>query len=354
MAVKNKNKLTYAAMSKELDAQPLRKIYVLLGQEEFLITYLRNKLYSKALAPGFESMDAVIYDLDNKISNLNRENLLADISTPSFMSPYKLVHIKQSGIFKRALNDEALAEWSEIVERVGEGTILLFEERQEGDDRAVRLDHKLLRLIEEQGGAVVRLDQQTERELLSWISAQMKFHNLNITNEAALSLVSRFDSSMSMIQQALNVIFLYAESKDLESIDLHTVDLLCRPDLSGRIFDLTDALAAGNTDRSLDYLDRLFDRGEAPLGILTMISNLFRRLLIAKELENPSAIIDSGITSSSYYASKLLQQARSFSLEQLEEMVEACFQTDLQIKTGEMQDRSALVVLLIQLSNTKK
>ncbi|HZJ91010.1 MAG TPA: hypothetical protein VFC89_05045, partial [Oscillospiraceae bacterium] len=100
------------------------------------------------------------------------------------------------------------------------------------------------------------------------------------------------------------------------------------------------------------YLDRLLDRREAPLAILAMISNLFRRLLIAKELKNAAAIIDSGITSSSFYANKLLQQARSFSLEQLEEIVEACFQCDLQIKTGEMKEQDALVVLLIQMSNT--
>lgn len=353
MVVKKKNKLTYAALTRELDARPLRNIYVLLGPEEYLIAYLRDKIYAKALTPGCEAMDAVIFDLDNKVSNLKRDDLLADIATPAFMSPYKLVHIKQSALFKRALSSDVLAEWGEIVEGVCEGTVLLFEERQDVGDRVVRLDHKLLRLIEDLGGAVVRLDLQSEQELLNWISAQTKFHKLNITNEAALSLISRYDSSMSMIQQGLNVIFLYAENQDLKSIDLDTVDFLCRPDLSGKIFDLTDALAAGNTDRALEYLDRLLERREAPLGILVMISNLFRRLLIAKELKNSSAIIQSGVTASSFYANKLLQQARPFSLEQLEEMVEACFQCDLLIKTGEMQDRDALVVLLIQLSNSK-
>ncbi len=352
MAVKKK-KLTYAALSKELDAEPLRKIYVLLGHEEYLISYLRDKIYAQALAPGCETMDAVVYDPD-KTSSLNLENLVADISTPAFLSPYKLVHIKGSKLFQRALSADTLVEWTKIVEHVGEGTVLLFEERQDSEDRAVRLDHKLLRLIEEHDGAVVRLDRQGENELLKWISAQCKFRELNITQEAALSLISRFDSSMSMIQQGLDVIFLYVESRNLQSIDLDTVDFLCRPDLSGRVFDLTDALADGNVDRALDYLERLLDRREAPLGILAMISNLSRRLLIAKELKNSSAIIQSGVTTSSYYANKLLQQARSFSLEQLEAMVEACFHCDLLIKTGEMQDRDALLVLIIQLSSLNR
>ena len=350
MAVKNK--LTYAALTRELETSPLRKMYVLLGQEDYLISYLRGKIYARALAPGCEMMDAVVYDLDRKVSNLNWENLQADLVTPAFMSPYKLVHIKQSGVFSRTLNSDALAEWRGILERVGEGTVLLFEERQEADERAVRPDHKLLRMIEELEGAVIRLDLQTERELLTWISAQVKFNQLNITHEAALSLISRYDSSMSMIQQALNIIFLYAQNQELESIDLDLVDLLCRQDLSGTVFDLTDALAAGNTDRALAYLDRLLDRGEAPLAILAMISNLFRRLLIAKELNHPAAVIDSGITTSSFYANKLLQQARSFSLEQLEAIVEACFQCDLLIKTGEMKEYDALVVLFIQMSKT--
>ncbi len=350
MAVKKK--MTYAALSKELESSALRKIYVLMGHEEYLISYLRGKIYAQALAPGCESMDAVIYDLDKKASNLNRENLLADIATPAFMSPYKLVHIKQSGVFNRALGNDALAEWTGILERVGEGTVLLFEERQGEDERVIRFDHKLLSVIEGFNGAVVRLDLQSESELLNWIGAQISFNKLNITKEAALSLISRYDSSMSMIQQALNIIFLYAQNQELSSIDLELVDFLCRQDLSGTIFDLTDALATGNIDRALDYLDRLLDRREAPLAILAMISNLFRRFLIAKELKNAAAIIDSGITSSSFYANKLLQQARSFSLEQLEEIVEACFQCDLQIKTGEMKEQDALVVLLIQMSNT--
>ena len=350
MAVKKK--MTYAGLTKELETLPLRKLYVLLGHEDYLISFLRGKIYGQALTAGCEMMDAVVYDLDKKMSNLNWENLQADLATPSFMSPYKLVHIKQSGLFNRALASDTLAEWRGILESVGEGTVLLFEERQEADERAVRLDHKLLHLIEELDGAVVRLDLQSEQELLNWIGAQFKFNKLNITHEAALSLISRYESSMSMIQQALNIIFLYAQNKELESIDLDTVDFLCRQDLSGTIFDLTDALAAGNTDRALDYLDRLLDRREAPLAILAMISNLFRRLLMAKELNNPGAVIDSGITKSSFYANKLLRQARSFSLEQLEEIVEACFQSDLLIKTGEMKEYDALVVLFIQMSNT--
>lgn len=353
MAIKKRNKLTYAALSKELDAQPLRKIYVLLGEEQYLISYLRDKIYEKALAPGCKTMDSVVYDLENKAANLNQDDLIADIATPAFMSPYKLVHIKQSALFKRALDSDSLAEWEAIIQGVGEGTVLLFEERQEKGERAERHDHKLLRFIKEQEGAVIRLELQTEQELLSWIGAQIKFHQLKITNEAALSLISRYESSMSMIQQGLDVILLYAENQNLKSISLDIVDFVCRPDLSGRIFDLTDALAAHNVDRALEFLDRLLDRRESPLGILAMISNLFRRLLVAKEMNSSSEIIQSGITTSSFYANKLLRQSRPFSLEQLEAMIEACFQCDLRIKTGEMQDRDALVILLIQLSNFK-
>jgi DNA polymerase III delta subunit len=44
----------------------------------------------------------------------------------------------------------------------------------------------------------------------------------------------------------------------------------------------------------------------------------------------------------------VMRQARRFSMEKLESMLEGCFQADFAIKTGRMDDQDAVTVLVIR------
>lgn len=350
MAREKEKTMTYAELAASVQRGVIPPIVVLAGHEDYLIRQMRDRLLEKTLTSGAEMTDKVVYHGDGRPTQIDPESVQTNLLTPPFLSPKKVVHIRQSGLFNRALPKDSglLSAWQHVLKQTGPHAMLLFEEHRGADEHAIRKDHKLLGDIRRAGGVVLMLDYQDIPVLRRWISAKCKQHDRRITREAADSLISRYGQSMTLIEQALDMIFLYAEYEARPNLTLSDIELICRPDLTGSVFDLTDALAAGEVEQALTYLDRLLERREPPLAILAAVSSLIRRLIIAAELGNATRIIQAGVTKSSFYAKKLVRQSRRFSVEQLEMIAEYCFLADQSIKTSRMEGEEALTILVIR------
>jgi DNA polymerase-3 subunit delta len=210
------------------------------------------------------------------------------------------------------------------------------------------VDKRLKSLVSaiEAAGVLADIGHQQPRDLLQWVHVECKRRNLSIDPDAAQSLIDRCDGSMTVLWQEMTKLFLYCAYAKVAQIDLALVDLLSLPDLRGTIFDLTDALSAGQAGRALQLADTLISQKTPVQLIQFMLARHVRQLICAAELGLPEKIA-SELKVMPFVASRLAGQARKMPLTTLEDLYGRCFEMDVSIKSGRIGDRLALETLLV-------
>ena len=119
------------------------------------------------------------------------------------------------------------------------------------------------------------------------------------------------------------------------------------------VFDLVDALGRRDGRTASQTLHHLLDAGEHPLGLMGMIARQFRLLIQVKELKEEGATprdIAKALKLHPFPAGKLHNQATHFTAGQLEAVYRHLLDTDLAIKTGEIEADVALDLLVAGLA----
>jgi DNA polymerase-3 subunit delta len=116
---------------------------------------------------------------------------------------------------------------------------------------------------------------------------------------------------------------------------------------------MIDALAEGKSQKAIVELHRLIERGKSPLELLGMIVRQFRLMIQVKELAERglnSAAITERLALHPFVVEKTGKQAQAFSMEQLERVYHRLLEMDVQIKIGQVEDVTALDLLVVGLT----
>ena len=123
------------------------------------------------------------------------------------------------------------------------------------------------------------------------------------------------------------------------------------------IFEMVDALAVGNGKRALELIQQLLrdDPGDPGFRLFTMIVRQFRLLLMTRDhLDQGGAAhrdaVSKAVGVGPFPASKLPAQARRFQAEQLDAILKRLQRYDQDMKTGRIQPRLALDLLVTSLT----
>ncbi len=381
------SRIGYKEIKAALRAGQSQAVYVLYGEETFLIGRLVDSLASLLISPGCEGLDKVVLDAGGQSNRLDLGRLRAEVMTLPFLSRHKLVIVRHSNLFTMGnrkpaglngsagnLNEPETDGTSEsgeetgqepdnagdqnagknrqqvlqqIISNVPDSTCLVFVEE--------KVDRRLRQLVSavESKGVLAEISLEQPRLLRQWVEAECRQRQLTIDGLAAESLVDRCEASMQLIWQELNKLFLYLAYTQGQHIDPALIDLLCIPDLRGSIFDLTDAISSGQTGKALELLDRLIGQKQPVQLTAFMLGRHFRQLICALEWGRAD-VIATQLKVMPFVASRLIQQARYFNMNQLEAIHNLYCETDLLVKTGQMPERLALEQLLITASETAR
>ena len=141
----------------------------------------------------------------------------------------------------------------------------------------------------------------------------------------------------------------YTDGKDV--ITTADVEHVCITQTTNKIFDMVNAIAEGNQKKALELYEDLLSLKEPPMRILFLIARQFNQLyevkLLGKEGMSSSEIAkQAGIVP--FAMKKYQAQAKSFTEEELREAVEECVAAEEAVKTGEMNDRLAVELIIIK------
>ncbi len=139
----------------------------------------------------------------------------------------------------------------------------------------------------------------------------------------------------------------YCNGKEITAAD---VQLLVQSKVDMNIFNLIDSISSKNKSKSTLLLNQQIEKGLNEIYILTMFVYQFRNLLKIKSLleQNLSSQeIASKAKMHPFVVQKSIEQCRRFELEDLKKIYRKLFDADLAIKTGKINPRLALDLLVV-------
>lgn len=324
-------------LQEELKKDTLSRYHLLYGEERYMVRYYKNSLIERLSSPGDE-MNCTLFQGDTEPS------AIADVGQIlPFMVPQRLIIVQDSGFFKKA-NDMA-----DYLEDFPDSTYVVFVER-EVDKR-----NKLYKWIGK-NGCVTECQSQTEPMLKQWISGYLKRAGKTISISAAEYLMMRVGTDMETLNNELDKLVGYTgERKVIETED---IDGICSGLTVSRIFDMIDAVAAGEREKALQlYADLLANR-EQPMSILYLFSRHINILLQIKELSSMGlnrSELAKKIGIPPFTVPKYSKQAGMFRSSQLRAMLEKRLEYEEDFKRGRVSDQLAVEMFFIQaLTNQPK
>ena len=223
-------------------------------------------------------------------------------------------------------------------------TCLLFIEN-EVDKRG-----KMYKAVKDRG-RIVEMGRQDEKTLLYWIAGNVKKEGRQIKESTARYLVSKTGTDMENLEKELEKLFSYTLGKDeITAVD---IDDICTTQITNKIFDMIEAVAAKRQKQALDYYYDLLALKEPPMRILYLLARQFKLLLEVKDLMgrgNDKAQIAKTAKLHPFVAGKYMQQCRTFSKAELRDIMEEAASTEEMVKTGRMNDVMSVEIFIVKFS----
>ena len=318
----------------DLKQQTFKSVYLLCGEEAYLRNQYKKRL-KDAMTDEGDTMNYSYYEG----KDVNPRAVIDMAETLPFFSERRVLMIENSGFFKNKCD-----ELADYVSSIPESTCLIFVETE--IDKRSRLYKEVKKY-----GRVVEFGIQKEDTLVKWILGMLKKEGKSITKETLQLFLTKTGSDMQTIKNELDKLISFTEGKEV--ITSEDVEQVCVAQTTNKIFDMINAIAEGNHKKALELYEDLLSLKEPPMRILFLIARQFHQLyqlkLLAKEGVASSEIAkQAGIMP--FAMKKYQAQAKSFSEEELRQAVEECVDAEEAVKTGAMNDRLSVELIILKYS----
>lgn len=318
--------------------QSFKSMYLLYGEERYLVTQFKDNL-KKAII-GDDSMNYSYYEGEK----LSIKEILATADTMPFFAERRLIVIENSGFFKNQA--EEFAEY--IKNGLPEYLHIVFVET-DVDKRS-----KMYKAVNS-AGYVAEMKIQTENDLIKWITGKLAKENKHIEIQTASYLIAKVGMELSNINSEITKLICYCYDRPV--ITVKDIDAICTTQIQNKIFDMITAISLKKQKEALDmYYDLLLLR-EPPMKILALIVRQFNMLLQTKEftekrIDNKTMASKLGVAP--FLIPKLMNQAKSFTIEQLKEALEFSAIMETDFKSGRIEDKLAVEMIIIKYSKAAR
>lgn len=268
--------LSIENLEKELKNEKLQSLYLLFGEELFLLESSLKKI--KNLFG--ETVKGINYIT---IDETNCNTLIADIETPSFGYEKKLIIARNTGLFKKEgkRKNAELASLKEKIntyliknkELIKDSVVLVFVE-EEADTK-----QELYTTIDKLG-IVCKFDYQKPMQIEKRIKAICNGYKVQIDDSTLRYFIECCGTSMQDLINEIRKLIEYAgEGGKIQKED---IDRLAIKKLESVIFDLTDTLGKKDITKALQVLKNLIYAKEPLQKILITLYNHFKKLYFVK------------------------------------------------------------------------
>ncbi len=324
------------ALRDSLKTGQWKNLYLFYGEESYLKRSYKKQV-KNAIVGEDDSMNYNYFE-GKEAANVNDIMGIAD--TMPFFADKRLIIVEDSGLFKSTASDE----FCEYMANISDTTVLLFVE-SEIDKR-----NKLYKAVSA-NGSVIEMGRQPDNKLVDWIVKMLVKEGKNITRKDLDYLLERTGNDMENISNEVKKLIDYTYGRDV--ITKEDIDDICTEQINGRIFEMVDAVSEGKQKRALELYGDLLLLKEPPMRILFMLSRQFSKLLQAGELVKKGmgkTQLAEQMKIQPFIAGKYITQLQKFPVAKVKKALEECAATEEAVKTGFLNDRLGVELLLVNCS----
>lgn len=182
--------------------------------------------------------------------------------------------------------------------------------------------------------------------LKKWIVQEFEKYKIKISFDALDLLATCVKNDLWRLSCEINKLANYKKDGTVEKKD---VELQVRSGIENDIFKTIEAMASKDKKQALYLFHKHLENGDNALYLLSMITYQFRNLIILKELSDkkvPYSMIAKKSGLHPFVVQKTFAMASSFSMPELKKIYQKIFQTDAEIKTGQIEPEMSLDLLL--------
>ena len=322
-------------LNQDIKTGEFKQTYLLYGEEAFLKNSYKNRL--KEAIIGDDTMNFARFEG----KGLDVDELIRLADTMPFFAERRLILVEDSGFFKSA--SDALVQY---LPSMPDTTILLFVET-EVDKR-----NRLYKKVKDMGYAA-ELNRQDSAQLARWAGGILTREQKKITKHTMELFLSMAGDDMENIRMELEKLISYTLGREV--ITDEDVLAVCTVQVTNRIFEMVSAIVNRQPRKAMDLYEDLLTLKEPPMRILFLIARQFNQLLQVKDLMGKGmdkGTIASKLKMQPFVVGKTMPQARQFGREQILSYVEFCVETEEAVKSGRLQDRLAVELLITREYNS--
>jgi len=309
-------------------------IIFLYGQDSYRINQKLNELIRGYNAKNPSGLNLINLDLaENSI-----EDFFESVKSSSLIPEKKLIILKN--IF--STDSEALLKFLKSQNLSKRDDVILLIITFNNSDKS-----KLFEYLIKKPNQAQNFKPLKAYEIKSWAKQFSNSLGIDLTGEALDFLISncgldlwQFDCEIRKLAD-----FSAGGGKIKRVISRSQVEELAVPNANYNVFRLTDALAKKNKKKALEALYIALDSGEKPTELLGLLAWQIRNFLRFKS--NPDKFSD--LKLHPFVLEKIRESARLFSIDELNAILSKIIDLDLAFKTGGLNEKTALSLLIAEL-----
>lgn len=318
-------------LEKELNQNILKNIYLLYGEEIFLLENVLKKI-NNLFGECIKGINYI------PIDDTNINGIISDIETPAFGYEKKLIIVRNSGILKKEgkrknaelgkIRDELAEYLKKNKDLILESTILVFIE--EDVDARTNLYKTIDKL-----GTICNFEYQKPIQIEKRLKTICHGYKVNISDANLRYFIESCGTNMQELINEIRKLIEYAGENG--TVKKEDIDSLCIKKLESVIFDLTDNLGKKETDKAIQVLRNLIYAKEPLQKILITLYNHFKRLYFTKMAVKYNRDIITTLNlkpNQTFLVNKYKAQARSFEEKDLKAILQSLRDLDYNYKIG--------------------
>lgn len=328
--------MNYNRLKTELGEKRIRNLYLLYGNEPYLIEKLVDRIVVLAEEAAGTELERAGFGADISASELDMA-----INTSSFFGTGKIVVCRDTGIFKDKNRSQSFMA---LLGKIPKDSYVIFIEKD--------IDAKNELFIEmKKAGYAYNIEMRKSSEVMSYISARFKRKEKKISASNLSLFVEMSGTSLQDIESDIEKILLYMG--DLKEVRKEYIQKLCSGSSSHRIYELMDAIFERNVDKAHILMKELLSDKMPVQVIIFSIHARLMELLAVKGAEakgdNP-VILRNNRPVQEFIIGILKRQAGKFSERAIQKFITDAAELDYKIKSGEIAGETGLLVLVNEIS----
>jgi DNA polymerase-3 subunit delta len=318
--------------------------YVFVGLDEMIINENIDKVINKTVDGQFKDLNYV--KLDGMKTTF--DEIMNACETMPFFSDKKVVVVFRANFLRDKTDAAGTKVYSQLVEYLKNPPphcILILYYLQNDKRENPNRNKKLTTL--EKSATVVKVDKLKGEKLYKKVNSIFEGKGKNIGKVELRYFCESVENNFNIIEREIDKLISYTEGRDITREDI--IKMLPHKS-EDDVFDLVDFISQKKSEKSIDIMNELINKGENLMLILSLIQTQFTMLYkiklgidkgknkddLAKEIRRPAFICE-----------KLMAQSRKFSYKQLYNCMKLCIETEKKLKSTGFDKKTEMEIMIM-------